>query len=128
MRLRQWALPTERLPQALTALELGEHLDLEFPRPEAEALARALVEERAIGLQAEFAHPREQRLVGVAPGRAQDIGGLRSPPDRDYQHAKPVPLELLRKGAFLLQPPPNEVPARSDRPGAKEGTATLPAA
>src|SRR5256885_1179029 len=27
------------LPQALAALELGEHLDLEFPRPEAEARA-----------------------------------------------------------------------------------------
>src|SRR5258706_9291171 len=77
------------LPQALAALELGKHLDLEFPRPETEALARALVEERAIGLQAEFAHPCEQRLVRVAPRRAQDIGGLSSPshPDEQNPHA-----------------------------------------
>src|SRR5260221_63157 len=31
------------LPQALAALELRKHLDLEFPRPETETLARALV-------------------------------------------------------------------------------------
>src|SRR3989442_11323602 len=79
------------LPQALAALELDEHLDLEFPRPEAEALARALVEERAIGLQAEFAHPREQRLVRVAPGRAQDIGGVCASTQSGYQHRAPRP-------------------------------------
>src|SRR5258707_1113167 len=116
------------LPQALAALELGEHLDLEFPRPEAEALARALVEERAIGLQAEFAHPREQRLVRVAPGRAQDVGGLGSPPDRNDQHAQPVRLEFLRKRAFLLQPPADEVPARIDPPALPDCAASLSAA
>src|SRR5258706_371026 len=97
------------------------------PLPLPPRRARALVEKRAIGLQAEFAHPREQRLVGVAPGRAQDIGGLRSPPDRNDQHAKPVRLELLRKGAFLLQPPADEVPARIDRPALIDGAASLSA-
>src|SRR5882762_4122522 len=115
------------LPQPLAALEPGEHLDLEFPRPEAEALARALVEERAIGLQAEFAHPREQRLVGVAPGRAQDVGGLRSPSNRNDQHAQAVRLEFLRKGALLLQPPADEVPARIDRPAFVDAAAPLSA-
>src|SRR5258706_14885731 len=108
--MRQWALcPPARLPQALAAIELGEHLDLEFPRPEAEAFARALVEERAIGLQAEFTHPREQRLVRVATGRTQDIGGFCSPPDRDDQHAAPVRFEFPGERAFLLQPPPADV-------------------
>src|SRR5258706_15581463 len=111
--MRQWALcPPARLPQALAAIELGEHLHLEFPRPEAEAFARTLVEERAIGLQAEFTHPREQRLVRVAPGRTQDIGGFRSPPGRDDQHAGPVPREFPGKRAFPPPPPPHEVPAR----------------
>src|SRR5712692_10312095 len=114
------------LPQSLAALEPGEHLDLEYPRPEAEALARALVEERAIGLQAEFAHPREQRLVRVATGRAQDIGGFRSQPNRNDQHAEPVRLEF-RKGAFLLQPPADEVPARVDRPAFVDGAAAFSA-
>src|SRR6266481_7669301 len=127
MRLRQWALPTTRLPQALAAIELGEHLHLEIPRPEAEAFARALVEERAVGLQAEFAHPREQRLVRVAPGRAQDIGGFRSPPNGNDQHAEPVRLEFLRKGAFLLQPPADEVPARVDRPAFVDAAAAFSA-
>src|SRR5258707_4702335 len=99
MRLRQWALPTERLPQALAALELGEHLDLEFPRPETEALARALVEERAIGLQAEFAHPCEQRLVRVAPRRAQDIGGASVPPAPRGSHPPAGPaVDCPRQG------------------------------
>src|SRR5882762_1251279 len=123
--MRQWALPTGRLPQALAAIELGEHLHLEFPRPEAEALTRALVEERAFGLQAEFAHPREQRLVRVAPGRAQDIGGLRSPSNRNDQHAEPVRLEFLRKGTLLLQPPADEVPARVDRPAFVDAAAAF---
>src|SRR6267143_1330510 len=127
MRLRQWALPTERLPQALAALELGEHLDLEFPRPEAEALARAFVEERAVGLQAEFAHPREQRLIRVAPGRAQDIGGFRSPSNRNDQHAEAIRLEFLRKGALFLQPPAHEVPARIDRPALVDAAAAFSA-
>src|SRR5882762_4631664 len=127
MRLRWWALPTERLPQALAALELGEHLDLEFPRPEAEALARAFVEERAVGLQAEFAHPREQRLIRVAPGRAQDIGGFRSPSNRNDQHAEAIRLEFLRKGALFLQPPADEVPARIDRPALVDAAAAFSA-
>src|SRR5258706_13557307 len=126
--MRQWALcPPARLPQALAAIELGEHLDLEFPRPEAEAFARALVEERAVGLQAEFAHPPEQRVVRVAPGRTQDIGGFRSPPDRNDQHAEPVRLEFLGKRALLLQPPADEVPARVDRPALVDGAAPLSA-
>src|SRR5882762_5314306 len=125
--MRQWALPTGRLPQALAAIELGEHLHLEFPRPEAEALARALVEERAIGLQAEFAHPREQRIVRVAPGRTQDIGGLRSPTDRNDQHAETVRLEFLGERALLLQPPADEVPARVERPALVDGAAPLSA-
>src|SRR5437773_10743906 len=116
-----------RSPQALAALELGEHLDLEFPRPEAEALARALVEERAIGLQAEFAHPREQRFVRVAPRRAQDVGGVRSPANRDDQHAEAVRLEFLRKGAFLLQPPADEVPAGVHRAALVDAAAALAA-
>src|SRR6266705_87056 len=115
------------LPQALAALDLGEHLDLEFPRPEAKALARELVEERAIGLQAGFAHPREQRLVRVAPGRAQDIGGFRSPANRNDQHAEAIRLEFLRKGAFLLQPAADEVPARVDRPAFVDAAAALSA-
>src|SRR6267143_593280 len=115
------------LPQSLAALEPGEHLDLEFPRPEAEALARALVEERAIGLQAEFAHPREQRIVRVAPGRTQDIGGLRSPTDRNDQHAETVRLEFLGERALLLQPPADEVPARVDRPALVDRAAPLSA-
>src|SRR5437773_3153743 len=118
---------TYPLPQALAALELGEHLDLEFPRPEAEAFARALVEERAIGLQAEFAHPCEQRFVRVASGRAQDIGGFRSPANWNDQHAEPVRLEFLRKGAFLLQPPADEVPARVDRAALVDAAAAFSA-
>src|SRR6266851_5711912 len=101
-----------RLPQALAALELGEHLDLKLSRPEAEALAFLLVEERPIGPQAELAHPPEQRLVRVTPRRAQDIGGLLSPPHRYDQHAEPVGLEFLREGALRLQPSADEVPAR----------------
>src|SRR5258708_26464416 len=111
----------------MDAIELGEHLDLEFPGPEAEAFAGALVEERAIGLQAEFAHPREQRLVRVAPGRTQDIGGFRSPPDRNDQPAEPVRLEFLGERAFFLQPPADEVPARVDRPALVDGAAPLSA-
>src|SRR5260221_13540936 len=122
--MRQWALcPPARLPQWLAAIELGEHLHLEFARPEAEAFARAFVEERAIGLRAEFTHPREQRLVRVAPGRTQDIGGFRSPPDRNDQHADTVRLEFPGKRAFLLQPPADEVPARVDRPALVDGAA-----
>src|SRR5216117_165943 len=115
------------LPQALAALELGEHLDLEFPRPEAEALPRALVEERAVGIQAEFAHPREQRFVRVASGRAQDICGFRSPANRNDQHAQPLRLEFIRKGAFLLQPPADEVPAGVHRAALVDGAAALAA-
>src|SRR5258706_501995 len=126
--MRQWALcPAARLPQALAAIELGQHLHLEFPRPEAEAFTRALVEERAIGLQAEFAHPREQRLLRGAPGRAQDGGGFRSPPDRNDQHAETVRLEFLGERAFFLQPPADEVPARVDRPALVDGAAPVSA-
>src|SRR5256885_5303724 len=115
------------LPQALAALEPGEHLDLEFPRPEAESLARALVEERTIHLEAEFTHPREQRLVRVAPGRAQDIGGLCSPSNRDDQHAQAVRPEFLRERALLLQPSADEVPARVYRPALVDAAAAFAA-
>src|SRR5712692_565864 len=114
-----------RLPQALAALELREHLDLEFPRPEAEPLAFLLVEERPIGPQAELAHPPEQRLVRVAPRRAQDVGGLVSPPDRNDQHAEPVRLEFLGEGAPGLQPSADEVPARVGWTALVDGAASL---
>src|SRR5256885_12662977 len=63
------------LPQALAALERGEHLDLEFPRPEAESLACLLVEERPIRLEAHFTHPCEQRLPPGAARPNQGGGG-----------------------------------------------------
>src|SRR5712692_541286 len=114
-----------RLPQALAALELREHLDLEFPRPEAEPLAFLLVEERPIGPQAELAHPPEQRLVRVAPRRAQDVGGLVSPPDRNDQHAESVRPEFLRKWALGLQPSADEVPARVGWTALVDGATSL---
>src|SRR3989442_4126412 len=99
------------LPQALAALELDEHLDLEFPRPEAEALARALVEERAIGFHAEFAHPREQRLVRVPPPRAQDIRGVSFPPHPDELQPPTWPLSIPPGRACRPRPSPAETPA-----------------
>src|SRR5262245_22981585 len=116
-----------RLPEALVALEPGEHLDLELARAEAEALAPLLVEKRPRGPEAELTHPCEEGLVRVAPRRAKDVGGLVSPADRDDQHAQLVGPEFLGERALGLQPAADEVPARVDRPAIVDRAAALPA-
>src|SRR5262249_54868272 len=96
-------------------------------RAEAVAAALLLVEERRCGARRELAHPGEEPLVRVAPGRHQDIGRTLPPLRRDDHHPEPVGAKRIGKRASRAQPAAHAVAARLRRPALVDRAAALAA-
>src|SRR5439155_22397487 len=95
---------------------LVQHLLRNLGRADTGVPAGLTVEEGGARAAADLAHPLEQALVRIVPGRAQDDRGARAPAGRHRHDTQPVRTELLRERAVGHQPAADEVAAGLDRP------------
>src|SRR6266540_895386 len=103
-------------PQPLAPRRLREHLLLEFRRSEPELLAALLVEERNAFAHAQFAHPREQRLVGITRRGDEDVREPAAPVRRHDHRAEAVGTKRVGKRTRRRKPSADERTARIVRP------------